>query len=97
MRVNDSSNGGRVPGRRPVRSRESSRTERSTAAEGRQRAPEVSELLTQLQEYPDFRPDVVADIERRLKNGDLLSREAAEAAAEAVLVEVESYFVDLRD
>ena len=46
---------------------------------------ESSELTAQLNEVPEIRAEVVAEIESRLEAGDLLTREAAEQTAQAIL------------
>ena len=91
MRVRNTSDGNLTPGGRPSRRSEASTASGSPPADQpaeRQTSPEVKQLMSQLHDLPDFRPEVVADIERRLEDGDLLTPEAAEAAAEAVIAEL---------
>ncbi len=93
MRVNRPTGDPLLPGEKPIEtSREAPHTEepRSRNLGERQVSPEFAELVAQLKEIPDVRIDVVSDIERRLNSGELLSREAAEATAEALLSDFES-------
>ena len=41
--------------------------------------------MVRLRELPDVREDVIAAVEERLKNGDLLTPEAAEETARQIL------------
>ena len=98
MRVEKSSDGS-FPRKSSVKSTQGSQssgnvesTPDSTANPARQPAAEVSQLLAQLQEISEIRPEIVADIKRRIEKGELLSQEDAEATAEAVLADVSEFY-----
>jgi hypothetical protein len=93
MRVSGASNDPLLPGYRATETpRVSARSEspRVRAADEREIATEVAELVTLLRETPEIRAEVVADIEQRLKTGELLTPEAADATAESLIDEFAS-------
>jgi hypothetical protein len=92
MRIGDSPREPLFPGRKKVRSTSvSDSSDSSQAVESRDEATsegagsEISELMVRLRELPDVREDVIAAVEERLKNGDLLTPEAAEETARQIL------------
>jgi hypothetical protein len=60
----------------------------SHASQTQQAPTEGSELIGRLRSLPEIRSEVVDDVERRLHEGDLLTRQAAERTAEAILAEI---------
>ncbi|TXT37100.1 MAG: hypothetical protein FD138_768 [Planctomycetota bacterium] len=93
MRIDGESFGSPLFGRRPVRpgaasgSRRTSSTKSSATAGSR----ETSEFMSKLQALPEVRPEVVEDVRQRLQRGELLTREAAEATANAILSDLQSF------
>lgn len=92
MRIGDSPREPMFPGKRKVRAASSSSgsdTSRSADAgkdvttEGAD--SELAELLARLRELPDVREEVIADVEEKIRNGTLMSREAAEETAREIL------------
>lgn len=96
MRIDGDSSGSPLYGRRHVRSNSASGARRTpsmtpattNAATGTRHA---SELLSQLHGIPDVRPEVIEEVRRRLQRGELLTREAAEATAAAILSDLQSF------
>jgi hypothetical protein len=95
MRIDGDSFGSPLFGRRPVRpsavsgSRRASFSKSSATAGSR----ETSELMSKLQALPEVRPEVVEDVRQRLQRGELLTREAAEATANAILSDLQSFLI----
>ena len=93
MRIGDSPQGPRLPGRRKVGSdgadgtKSSSGTSSSPSADqaSSEQPAELNDLLVQLRQIPDIREEVIEEVEQRLKNGSMLTREAAEATAQKIL------------
>lgn len=50
-----------------------------------QRAPEMVRLVSQLKEIPEVRQDVIARVEKRLRDGVYLTRESSARTAAALL------------
>jgi len=48
---------------------------------------EQSALLARLRALPEVRPEVVEEAKRRVRDGELLTRQSAEQTAEAILAE----------
>lgn len=80
----------RPAGRKTVRSKKGSSAPPSDvqSSQAQQVPTEGNELLGRLRALPDVRSEVVDDVERRLRDGDLLTRQAAEQTAEAILAEI---------
>lgn len=96
MRIDGESSGSPIYGRRPVRpgaagakGRVAPASASSTSATTSSR--ENSELMTKLQALPEVRADVLEDVRQRLKRGELLTREAAEATATAILSDLQAF------
>lgn len=92
MRIGDSSREPLLPGRRNVRgnasSSKSGETGSASQAVGAQSGVAgsvVSELLGQLQSVPAIREELLADVELRLKSGELLTPQAADDTARQML------------
>ena len=92
MRIGDSPREPLFPGRKKVRSTSSSdAADSSKSAESRDETTsegagsELNELMVRLRELPDVREDVIAAVEERLRNGDLLTPEAAEETARQII------------
>ncbi len=49
---------------------------------------EGAELIGRLRSIPEIRPELIRDVERRLMEGGLLTRQAAEQTAAAILSEI---------
>lgn len=47
--------------------------------------------MTQLQAIPEVRVEVLEDVRQRLQRGELLTREAAEATATAILSDLQAF------
>ena len=97
MRVDGDSLGSPLFGRRPARPgsaaggvrRASSMT--SSSASSTSSSRETSEFMSKLQSIPEVRPEVMEDVRQRLQRGELLTREAAEATAAAILSDLQSF------
>ena len=93
MRIDGESSGSPIYGRRPTRpaaaggSRRASSTSASSPSESR----ETSSLMAKLQEIPDVRADVIEDVRQRLQRGEMMTREAAEQTAAAILSDLQSF------
>lgn len=92
MRIGDSPRDPLPPGRKKVRAASSSTgSETSRSPEGSQdvstNAPdsELADLLARLRELPDVREEVVSEVEEKIRNGSLMTREAAEKTAREIL------------
>ena len=46
---------------------------------------ELADLLARLRDLPDVREEVIEDVEEKIRNGSLMTREAAEATAREIL------------
>ena len=95
MRITNGSNGGgSVSGRTPVRSGSDTKASSSKAGSATSSSTPSDkvgeELLARLRAIPDVRANMLADVEQRLNSGQLLSREAAERTAEAIVAEITS-------
>lgn len=94
MRIDGESYGSPLFGRRPIRSGAAGSSRRlSSAAQPSSTSVsrETSELQTRLQELPEVRADVLEDVRQRLHRGELLTREAAEATATAILSDLQAF------
>ncbi len=93
MRIDGESSGSPLFGRRPVRpaatggSRRASSAKPSSTASSR----ETSEFAAKLQSLPEVRPEVLEDVRQRLQRGELLTREAAEETATAILSDLQAF------
>ncbi len=89
MRIGPSREG-QPAGRKSVRSSKGSDASPSGASSSQtQQTPaEGSELISRLRSIPEIRSEVIDDVEQRLREGDLLTRQAAEQTAEAILAEI---------
>ena len=47
--------------------------------------------MSKLQEIPDVRPEILDEVRQRLDRGDLMTRDAAEATAAAILADLQSF------
>ncbi len=47
--------------------------------------------MAKIQELPEVRADVLEDVRQRLQRGELLTREAAEATATAILSDLQAF------
>lgn len=97
MRIDGESHGSPLSGRRVGRSgsaasgvRRASSTAPSSIPTGIAASP-TSELMAQLQTIPEVRPEVLEDVRQRLQRGELLTREAAEATATAILSDLQNF------
>lgn len=96
MRIGDRPNSQPVTGPQTNRAGGKSAAGTTGSSSGARRASSVdpsvtSEFVGRLKALPDVRADVVADVERRLNEGLLLTRDAAERTAEALLADLSSY------
>lgn len=94
MRIDGESYGSPLFGRRPVRpgaAGGSRRTSSSSQPSSTSASRENSELKSKLQELPEVRADVLEDVRQRLHRGELLTREAAEATATAILSDLQAF------
>ena len=98
MRIGDSSRDPLIPGRRNVRgsanaskSGESSSTGSSGAIQSGVPGAIITELLGQLRDVPTVREDVLAEVDSRLKSGELLTTKAADDTARQILSALASY------
>ena len=99
MRVDGESFGSPLFGRRSARpgasgarrasaASSSASTSSTSSASG---SRESSELMSQLQALPEVRAEVLEDVRQRLQRGELLTREAAEATATAILSDLQAF------
>lgn len=95
MRIDGESSGSPLFGRRPVRPGAAGSNRRISSAAAKPAATagsrETSELMSKLQELPEVRADVLEDVRQRLHRGELLTREAAEATATAILSDLHAF------
>ncbi len=93
MRIDGESFGSPLFGRRPVRPGVASDSRRSASTKSSASAgsPEASELMSKLQALPEVRAEVIEDVRQRLHRGELLTREAAEATATAILSDLQAF------
>jgi len=63
----------------------------SAQLQGRAVSGGSGDMSTQLKGLPEVRPDVVADVKKKIQSGELLTPVAAEKAARAILREFASY------
>ena len=96
MRIDGESSGSPLFGRRPVRPGAAGGSRRTSSSSSAQPAStgaarENSELMSQLQEIPEIRADVLEDVRQRLQRGELLTREAAEETANAILSDLQAF------
>lgn len=97
MRIDGESAGSPLFGRRPVRPGAAGGSRRASAASGAAKpattsgARESSELMAKLQALPEVRAEVLEDVRHRLHRGELLTREAAEATAAAILSDLQAF------
>jgi hypothetical protein len=94
MRIDGESYGSPLFGRRPVRpgaAGGSRRPASSASSSSTSASRENSELQSRLQELPEVRADVLEDVRQRLHRGELLTREAAEATATAILSDLQAF------
>lgn len=92
MRIGDSPREPLFPGRRKVRSTSSSAdSQASGSTDGSHDAStdstdsEFAALLDRLRQLPEMREDVITDVEEKIRNGSLMTREAAEETAREIL------------
>ena len=95
MRIDGESLGSPLFGRRPTRPgsaasgpRRASSTAPSSSNSG---SRETADLMAKIQELPEVRADVLEEVRQRLHRGELLTREAAEATANAILADLQSF------
>ena len=94
MRIDGESSGSPLFGRRPVRPGAAGGSRRTSSAAqpaSTGAARENSELMSKLQELPEIRADVLEDVRQRLQRGELLTREAAEETANAILSDLQAF------
>lgn len=92
MRIDGESFGSPIYGRRPTRPASAAGGSRRTAsASSASSSRETSSLMAKLQEIPDVRAEVVEDVRQRLARGELMTREAAEQTAAAILSDLQSF------
>ena len=98
MRIDGDSFGSPLFGRRPARPGSGATGARRAPAASSSSTPsaanashESSELMTQLQAIPEVRVEVLEDVRQRLQRGELLTREAAEATATAILSDLQAF------
>jgi hypothetical protein len=97
MRIDGESYGSPLFGRRPVRpgatggSRRTSSPSQSSSTSSTSASRENTELKARLGELPEVRADVLEDVRQRLHRGELLTREAAEATATAILSDLQAF------
>jgi hypothetical protein len=96
MRIDGDNSGSPLFGRRPIRPGSASGSRRTAPMTPSSSSPtsgtrHTSELLSQLHGIPEVRPEVIEDVRQRLKRGDLLTREAAEATAAAILSDLQAF------
>lgn len=97
MRINGESPESPLFGRRPVRpgsasgSRRAASTSSSSSSAATTSSHPTSELMAKLQGIPEVRLEILEDILQRLNRGELLTREAAEATAVAILCDRQSF------
>lgn len=94
MRIDPgSSNIPPVPGRRSgrVSSRTSSSLGSSEKSSETSTSAELAPLLAGLDEVPEVREDLVEEVRLRLNRGELLTRDAAEKTAAAILADLASF------
>lgn len=97
MRVDGDSFGSPLFGRRPARPGSAARGVRrasstaSSSASSTSSSRVNSELMSKLQAIPEVRAEVIEDVRQRLQRGELLTREAAEATAIAMLADLKSF------
>ena len=95
MRIDGESSGSPLFGRRPVRPGAANGSRRTSSAAAKSAATagsrETSELMSKLQELPEVRPEVLEEVRQRLHRGELLTREAAEATASAILSDLHTF------
>jgi hypothetical protein len=89
MRIGPSRKG-EAAGRKSVGGSKASKAATSDvqSPQTQQTPTEGSELIGRLRAFPEIRPEVIDDVERRLRDGDLLTRQAARRTAEAILAEI---------
>ena len=95
MQIQPDSAGSPIFGRRSIRPVSSSGSRKAASAPSASETSssrETSLLLDQLGEMPDVRADVVDEVRQRLKRGELLTREAAQATAAVILADLQ-YFL----
>ena len=93
MRIDGESSGSPLFGRRPVRpgAAGGSRRPGSSKPSSTASSHETSEIKSQLQAIPEVRPEVLEDVRQRLQRGELLTREAAEETATAILADLQAF------
>lgn len=94
MRIDPGASGAPLPGRksaRPVSPSASAKGVSRHSSTTSETSPEASRLTSQLRDIPEIRPEVMAEVRERLKRGELLTRDAAEATAAAILADLASF------
>ena len=93
MRIDGESLGSPLSGRRPVRPGAASGSRRTASAKSASTAGsrETSEFMNKLQALPEVRSDVLEEVRQRMQRGELLTREAAEATATAILSDLQAF------
>ena len=93
MRIGDRPSGQPISGQTNRATTSTSAKSEAKSAESKSSASAVdAEFLGRLKEIPDIRADVLADVERRLADGQLFTRDAAERTATALLAELTSTY-----
>lgn len=91
MRIDGDVYGSPLFGRRPVRPISGGSGGRRPPSTSRAAPREVSPLMAKLHEIPEVRPEVLDEVRQRLHRGELMTREAAEATAAAILADLQSF------
>ena len=94
MQIQPDGAGSPIFGRRPIRPVSSSGSRKHASSASASETPgsrETAQLLDKLGEMPDVRADVVDEVRQRLKRGELLTREAAQATAAAILADLQGF------
>ena len=95
MRIDGDSMGSPLFGRRPTRPGSAAsgprRTGSTSSSSSASASRETSELMAKIQELPEVRADVLEEVRQRLNRGELLTRDAAEATANAILSDLQAF------
>lgn len=95
MRIDGDSMGSPLFGRRPTRPGSAAsgprRSGSAASPSSTSASRETSDLMAKIQELPEVRADVLEDVRQRLQRGELLTREAAEATATAILSDLQAF------
>ena len=94
MRIDPGVPGAPLPGRksaRPVPPSASAKGLSRHSSTTPETSLEITRLASQLHDIPEIRPEVLEEVREQLKRGELLTREAAEATAAAILADLASF------